>query len=346
MRRHRAIPTIKDVAARAGVSVATVSRVLNKRETTTPATRQRVLAAIAELGFRPNSIGRMLKTARSRSIGVLIPTLANPIFADSVSGVQQAAHENGYSVLLASSDYDASVEASVVEQLLSQRVDGLILTVADPNSSPTLDMLDSEAVPYVLVYNQPTVTGRAAIAVNKVAATCEIVSELVNRGHRNIGMVAGAFRNADQSPHCQKGFLLALRQARLRPGPLLRATYGDDDLLEPIRAVFSGANPPTALFCTSDLLALSTMRALRKLGRDIPDDVSVAGFDGIAVGELVEPSLTTVLQPSRRMGAEAFRFLLERLTGTTEPPGVVLVPHRLRIGESIGPPRVMAQALP
>ncbi|WP_431857119.1 LacI family DNA-binding transcriptional regulator [Azospirillum sp.] len=328
--------TIRDVAARAGVSIATVSRVLNGGTPTTPETSARVRAAIAELGFRPNRVGRSLKEARTRTIGVLVPSLRNPVFADSVAGIQDAAAAAGYSVLIACSDYDPDRERRAVDTLLSHQVDGLVLTVAEAESSAVLAALAAASIPYVLAYNQPRDAAHAFVSVDNVAAARAMVERMLALGHRRIAMVAGRFRQSDRSRLRRDGFLAALAAAGLAPGPVVEVDFADRRLDQHLAPVLAGPDRPTALFASNDLLALATIRALRDLGLRVPDDASVTGFDGIEMGALACPSLATLVQPAHAMGERAFSRLSAALAGE-RPASALLLPFTIRPGESLGP---------
>jgi len=327
--------TIRDVAARAGVSIATVSRVLNHGGLAAPETAERVHAAVAELGFRPNRIGRSLKAARTRTFGVLVPSLRNPVFADAVAGIQDAAAAAGYSVLIASSDYQPEREVRAVESLLSHQADALVLTVADADHAESLDRLEAAGTPYVLIYNQTRAAARPYVSVDNVAAAHALVG-MLTLGHRRIGMVAGRFGQSDRSRLRHEGFLSALESHGLEPGPVIEVDFADTQLAHRLAPVMQWPARPTALFGSNDLVALAVIRALRDIGLSVPGDVSVTGFDGIEVGALVSPSLATLVQPSRAMGEHAVARLLAQLDGGP-PPGPLTLPFTIRPGESLGP---------
>ncbi|PWC40339.1 LacI family DNA-binding transcriptional regulator [Azospirillum sp. TSO22-1] len=333
--------TIRDVAARAGVSISTVSRVLNGFTSIAPDTSERVRDAIEALGFRPNRLGRSLKAARTHTIGVLVPSLRNPVFADCVAGIQIACAVAGYSVLIASSDYDAERERAAVETFLSHQVEGLILTVADADDSRCLDALDEAEAPYVLVYNQPC-GPRPFVSVDNVAAARAMVERIVALGHRRVGMVAGRFLQSDRSRLRHEGYRAALADAGLPSGPLVEVDFADTRLAQHLAHHMTTADPPTALFGSNDMVALAVIRALRDLGLSVPDDVSVTGFDGVEIGALVSPSLATLVQPSRALGEAAFARLLDQLAGNPagEPS---LLAFTFRPGESLGPAPTRAQ---
>lgn len=327
--------TIRDVAALAGVSIATVSRVLNGTGYASGATAEKVRAAMAALSFRPSTIGRSLKAAQTRTIGVMVPTLSNPVFAESVGGVQDAAAEAGYGVLIASTDYRSEREASAMNDLLSHRVDALVLTVADADHSPLLDALDSESAPYVLIYNHPQTRRCPFVAVDNEAAARAVVQRMIALGHRRIGMVAGGFQMSDRSRQRHAGYCAALAEAGLPAGPVVEVDFADTHLARRLAPVLQGPNRPSALFVSNDVLALATIRAVRDLGLSVPDQVSVTGFDGTAFGALVQPSLATVVQPARAMGRAAFAAVAAQLEG--EAAGGTLFPFVIRRGDSLGP---------
>ncbi len=334
---------MRDVAAHAGVSIASVSRVVNGTAPTRAATTQKVQAAVDALGFRPNAVGRSLRTDRTRTFGVMVPAISNPVFAEAVAGLQSAAREAGYTVLITYTDYVRDAEASALQTMLSHRVDALVLTVADPDSNPLLDQLDAEERPYVLIYNQPNRKGRSAVTVDNVAAGRAVAETLVGLGHRRLGMVSGRFHASDRARARHRGFAAGLADAGLAAPALLEVDFTETDIRPALAGLYAATEAPTALFCSNDLLAIAVMGALRMLGKRVPEDVSVFGFDGIAVGALIDPTLATVVQPSREMGEVAIHHLLDRLAGCGQPQRIIL-PHRLRLGGSVGaaPPAIGA----
>lgn len=337
-------PSIKDVASLARVSVATVSRTLNSPESVRLPTAGRVRRAIDRLGFRPNLVGRNLRAGRTRTIGVVLPTFANAVFSDCLQGLEAAARELDYAVVPTATDYRVQDEHEACERLLRHRVDGLVLTVANARRSALLDRLDRERVPYVLVYNPVSRGRRLAVSVNNRRAAAEIVAHLVQAGYRRVRMLAGSLVTSDRAAQRHLGYRDALLAAGLEPQPLAEMPNHLGSNLETLRSLLGSPRSPTALFCSNDLLALNVLRDLQALGRRVPDDVALAGFDGIAFASLVTPSLTTVVQPSAQMGARAIELLDARLDGRRGLESTEL-PHRLRIGESTraAPPRPTRQ---
>lgn len=338
--------SIRQVAIEAGVSTATVSRLLNQPETVSGETADKIRGAIATLGFRPNFSGRTLRAGRSRTIGVMLPTLSNTVFTQCLQGIELAARSHGYAVMFTATEYRQQEESAAVQSLLGHCVDGLILTVADADANATLDMLDRERHPYVLTYNQPRHSGRRSVSVDNCAAARDAVAHLIARGHRRIQMLAGDFHASDRATQRYQGYLLAMQEHGLpamAPIEIPRHTVLPADYL---RGFIDGAQRPDALFCSNDLLALGAMRDLRLLGLRVPDDVSIIGFDGIPLGELMAPVLASAVQPSEAIGALACSTLLALIEATgsgvaagnaaaTAAPASQLLPHAIRSGGSV-----------
>ncbi|MCB1754527.1 MAG: substrate-binding domain-containing protein [Gammaproteobacteria bacterium] len=327
--------TIKDIAQQAGVSTATVSRVMNNSGPVSDATRRAINEIVSKSGFRLNTIGRQLKTARTHTIGVLVPSLKNPIFADAVAGIEQAAEEAGYRVLLASSAYQSARELSAIETFLNSRVEGLILTVSHERDNETLELLRATQVPFVLMFNPCKRNSCSTVSIDNRAAAGEMIESLIALGHRRIAMIAGKLSESDRSVERRAGYRDALERHAIEALDVIEVGFEDPDLDGAIHKLILGPAPPTAFFCSTDLLAISAIRALTQRGIRVPEDVSVVGFDGIAIGELLTPNLTTVVQPAEEMGQWAARHLVGRIDQGERLTNLVL-PHRIRHGESCG----------
>ncbi len=335
----RSQTTIHDVAARAGVSIATVSRSLNATGVTNAETLERVRAAAKELGFRPNPAGRALKTARSRVIGVMVPSLRNPVFADALAGVERAAKAAGYGVIVASCGYEPDREAEIVESLIAQRVDGLILTVADAAAAAAdaLSRLAEAGMPYALLYNEIARADGTAVGIDNAAAARSAAKALIEAGHRRLAMLAGDFAASDRQIRRREGFLAAASAAGLAPPVVVSAGFSEAQLGPAFAALFRAPTRPTGLFCATDMLAFKAIRELRDFGLAVPRDVSVVGFDGIGIGEWMSPSLATIVQPNGEMGETAFAFLEDRIEKRIEGPRTATLAFHFRQGESLGP---------
>jgi DNA-binding LacI/PurR family transcriptional regulator len=331
--------SIKDVANHAGISIATVSRALNTPERVSPATLARVQQAVQALHYRPNAIGRQLRAVRTGLLGVILPSLANPVFGECMEGIDEAASAAGKRVLLMTTAYDRAKEDHAIATMLEQRVDGLILTVADASANPRLDELDGEGLPYVLVYNDaagPTqAPSRCSVTVDNYAAAGDAVRALLAHGHKRIRMLSGTLAASDRAARRHAGYRDALQAAGIAAAPPVEVDFNADALQPQELAALLQAPRPTAIFCSNDRLALLAVRALREAGLDVPGDISVIGFDGLAMGQWLTPRLATVVQPHHRIGTEAAQALLRRIDGAALAP--IVLPHQVLTGGTLAP---------
>ncbi|MDN7429468.1 LacI family transcriptional regulator [Burkholderia sp. AU16741] len=329
--------TIKDVAALAGFSIATVSRAINAPHTVSPATLQTIRSAIDALQFRPSPLGRQLRGERTRLVGVVVPTLSNPVFADCLQGIDELATAAGFKLILMTTEYDAARERHAIETLREQRVEGLILTVADADTHPLLDMLDHDGPHYVLMHNDPR--RRPSVSVDNRRAAYDGVQRLTAHGHRRVLMLAGSLAASDRARQRHLGYAQALDEAGVAPLPPVEVDFNAPELPDAVLAHLTAhATRPTALFCSNDLLAMVVMRGLRRAGFSIPDDLSVLGFDGIAIGELLAPPLASVATPNRDIGRHAWQRLVECIGGAAIERTSTILPHTVRDGATIAPP--------
>ncbi|HSV61126.1 MAG TPA: LacI family DNA-binding transcriptional regulator [Variovorax sp.] len=332
-----AVPTAQDVADASSVSVATVSRVFNFPDKVLPATRKRVQAAAQRLGYLPNASARTLRTQRSRVLGVVLPTLLNPVFAEWLQGLAQAATLHGYSIVPLTTEYQLPLEERAVNLLLAGNVDGMILVVSNPARSRALKKLGKSRIPYVLAYNRHP--AHPCVSVDGEQAVASVVAELVGLGHRRIAMVSGQLAASDRAQQRHRGYLSGMRAAGLKPA-LLEVPFVDTAAGE-IKSFMKRKAAPTALVCSNDLLAIRSVRALRLAGLQVPGDVTVVGFDGIALGRDLTPALSTVVQPNAAIGKMAVELVMQVLASRQrlDATASVTLPWTFREGESRAPAR-------
>lgn len=324
---------LKAVAQLAGVSRATAARAFASPGLVREATREQVFAAARALSFRPNHIGRQLRQQATRLLGVVVPNLLNPVFAEQFQAMERAARAQGYNLLLATTDYNDEREAEVVEQLLRQRVDGLALTVTNAHDNPLLDALSTEATPFVLAYHQPQRADFSAVSVDNRAGMALATEHLVQHGHRRIGMVAGPALQSDRSRLRYLGYCDALGAHALPCLPVIEMPAHTQAELAALLPHLHGPDALTALVCSNDLLAISVIAELRRSGRQVPQHLSVVGFDGIALGTQIHPSLCSVVQPIDALAQALIGQLLAQIGGAA--PCSVCLPCHIRPGESI-----------
>ena len=323
------------VAQRAGVSIATVSRAFNSPDRVTPATRQAVAAAADALGYVPNLSARTLRTSRSRTLGVLLPTLHNPVFAECLAGIAMAAAEAGFSILPATTDYDEQREQHGARALIARAVDGVILTVANAAGSATLDHLRRAGLPYVLAYNRHA--DHPCVSVDGRVAMRELVERLVRDGHRRIAMLSGTLAASDRARQRFGGYEEAMRA--IDAGPELIEVPFVVSAADTLAVRLRRPVRPTASVCSNDLLAVRCLRAAALAGLSVPADLSVVGFDGIGIGADLSPSLASIAQPNAGIGHECVRWLVGAIErgGFPSAADSMTLAHELRALESLGP---------
>ncbi|RUR55810.1 substrate-binding domain-containing protein [Vreelandella populi] len=324
------------VAKLAGVSRATAARAFSTPDLVRDTTREKIFHAAQQLAFRPNKVAQQLRLQTTQMIGVMVPSLDNPVFAEQLQAMEVAARACGYSLIVTTSEYDASRENDIVEEMLRQRVDGLVLTVAEADKSAVLTQLHQETTPCLLVYNPPGNSGFPSVGVDNQAASEAATRYLITLGHQQIGMVAGPLLQSDRARQRYEGYCLAMQAAGLAPSPLIEMPRHTQADLKSLAPHLHGDNALSALICTNDLLAISLIGELQRAGLSVPNDLSVMGFDGIALGKYVYPSLCTVEQPRADIGRAAIHTMLNMIRG--ERPVLTPLPYVLRKGESVGAP--------
>ena len=310
--------TIKDVAIRAGCGVATVSRVLNNTGSASAEMRGRDIAATNALGFEFSEVARSLQSNTTRTIGCIVPSLANPVFADAVQGAQEAFQEAGYQTLLLCTNYDLEFEAQAIRTLTAKKVDGFVLTVSDALNSEGLKAIQSGGVPHCLLFNLALANDQSW-SVDDHSAALRVADAFVEKGHDHVGFLALKFKSSDRARQRYKGFVEGCSRNGMTPPALLEIDEDSQDLTALMKA-FIEENPSiTGIFASNDFLALATIRSARALGLTVPNDLSIVGFDGIEVGTMVEPSLATIVTNPKLMGAGAARTVLSVINGTPAP---------------------------
>jgi LacI family transcriptional regulator len=319
---RRSAPTLDDVARAARVSTATVSRCLNAPAQVREATRLRVQQAIDSLGYTPHFGGRALASNRTDTVGVVIPTMENAIFARGVQAMEETLAAAGVTLLIATSAYDPAREARQIAALLGRGVDGLIL-IGEARPVETYALLRSRGAPYVLAWTIKGEREHPCVGFDNRAAAHEMARHVLDLGHREIAMIAGVTQWNDRAAERVAGVRDALAAAGL-PAPASRfveAPYALQAGAAAFEALLDAEPGITAVLCGNDVLAAGALMAARRLGLTVPADVSVVGFDDIDLAELVAPGLTTVHVPHRRMGAAAAEALLHMRDG--RPPGAL-----------------------
>jgi LacI family transcriptional regulator len=313
--------SIRDVAARAGVSVGTVSHVLNRPEIVAQATRKKVNAAIKALGFVRNESARQLRAGRSRMIGLVVLDVANPFFTDVARGVEDEASISGLSVILCNSDDQLPKETRYLELLEEHRVQGVLITPV-ASADDRLALLQKRGTPVVLVDSRSTSGGQCSVAVDDVLGGDVAVSHLLENGHERLAFVGGPL-STRQVADRHEGAVRAIRRAGGSPDDLLMIETSGLNVSAGQRAgVQIAALPaeqrPTAAFCANDLIALGLLQELTRQEIRVPEQVAIVGYDDIEFAAAAAVPLSSVRQPRQQLGRTAARLLLEEALGAAD----------------------------
>lgn len=331
------MPSIKEVAKRAGVSIGTVSNVISGNTPVSPELRERVLAAIQELDYHPNHIARSLKVGQTNMVGMLIPDITNPVFPEMVRGAGDAAWERGYLLVTANTDDKVSREADVMSMLRSRCVDGMLLT-AVPNQEPAPHIQNALdfGVPIVCIDRLPRGLAVDSVCVDNMRAAQDCVRHLIRIGHRDIAILTGLL-SLDIGRDRLSGYEAALREAGLpvRKELILEGDFREETGYRFGKELLLAYERPTALFVSNGLMTVGVLQAMDETGTHCPQDLALATFDDLPFGRAYHPRLTAVAQPTYELGNQAAQLLIDRIERRlTGEPVSVRLKAELRIRES------------
>ena len=326
------VPTIRDVAQQAGVSISTVSRVLNNSASVDEAKRTRVEAAAAALGYSPNPAALSLLGQSTGGIGVLLPFIAGDFFSEFLHGIDRITRDNGY-FLVVSSSHRSVKEFKAVIQGLNRRVDGLIVMSTEVPAATVRAWLPP-GLPIVFANTEVDSETLESVNFDNRGGAYRLTEHLIEQGHRRIAFLQGAPDSYDGDER-RAGFHAALAAHGLEAALELPGDYTMECGLAAVPHLLAADPRPTALFAANDLSAYGALGALRDAGLAIPDDLAVAGFDGIPLAQFASPALTTVRVPARAVGQRAIERLLARIKGTSGgTPVQSVLPTDLLVRES------------
>jgi len=346
------LPTLRDVARAAGVSTATVSRAFNRPDTVREGLRQRVRAAGEQLRYIPNDAARALVSQRSLVLGAIVPSIDNAIFAQGVAAIQARAEASGYGLLLAACDYDLDRELAQARTMVGRGVEALVL-VGTRHRPALRELLHEHAIPYVCQGAFAPEEDPHCVGFDNRRAGMLVARYLLALGHRRIGMIAGRRRDNDRAEGRLAGVHAVLAEVGLlpplptvlagEPPPietcesswLVESSYAFDAARAAARTLLSRPARPTALICGNDILALGALRECQSLGLAVPGQVSITGFDDLALAGQATPALTTIRVATSVMGEAAAEYLLAGLAG--RPAIATEIPFKLVIRASTGP---------
>ena len=333
-RMARRPATIRQVAAAARVSVATVSRTLERPDVVAPDTLERVRSVIERLRYTPNAQARMLRTSRTGLVVALVPDIANPFFSEVIRGIERVAHAGNYAVLLGDTQHDPARESSYIRMLARRQADGLI-TLLPHLPSQT----GSSRYPVVNACEYVPNSGVTTVSVDNVAGAVGAIDHLAELGHRQIAYISGPPPSAICLDR-ERGYRKAMRRHHLRVDP---ETIGIGDFsvesgIAVTRALLKKGGKFTAIFCANDEMAIGAIQELQAHRLRVPTDVSVVGFDDIRFAQYANPPLTTVSQPKLELGQAAMQCLLDLLNEASSPVRTIVLPTALIVRKSTAPP--------
>lgn len=323
------MPTIHQVAERAGVSSTTVSHVINNTRYVSPETRERVLRAMEELNYRPNVLARSLRRGETRTLGLILPDSANPFFAEVARALEFAAFRAGYNVIFGNSENDLEKEQVYVDVLVTKQVDGLIF-MATGDRSQSLETLVRGGLPVVVVDRQLSALEVDTVLTDNLQGGLLATRYLIASGHRRIGCITGP---SHLTPSAQRviGYRQALQEAGLEVDEVLmvRGDFHPRSGYEAARRLLEQHPLPTALFACNDMMAIGALRALAEAGLRVPEDCSIVGYDDIELASYAAPPLTTVRQDKVAIAEAALRLVLERINQPELPARCETLPVEL-----------------
>lgn len=311
-------PTLEDVAKLAGVSTASISRALNDPEKVAESTRRRIETAIEALGYTPHFGGRALASRRTNTVGAVIPSMANAMFASGLQAFQEELAKDRVTLLVATTGFDPEEEQRAIKSLVAQGADALLL-IGDERLPETWAFLDKRRVPHVISWCNETRSGHFFVGFDNASAAGDAARAALKMGHRRIGLICGVTAINDRARARRDGAIAAIESfgqgARLTH--MVEAPYLIDEAGAALAEIMAQPEKPTAILCANDAQAAGAMVEAREMGFELPRDLSFVGFDDIGLARLVTPALTTIRVPQARMGRGAARLLLDMVAGKT-----------------------------
>ncbi|AAK02875.1 TPA: gluconate operon transcriptional repressor GntR [Pasteurella multocida] len=326
-------PTLQDIATHLGITKMTISRYLRHPDSVAPETQAKIAQAIEHFGYIPNRAPDILSNAKSRAIGVLVPSLTNQVFADVIKGIELVSDKAGYQTMLAHYGYSMEKEEQRIESLLSYHVDGLILS-ENQHSERTLKMLEVANIPVVEIMECSEVGIQQAIGFDNIAAAQAMVETMIHRGHKNV--VYFSARMDKRTCLKMQGYEQAMKKHGLQPYSLTTEQPSSFSLgAQQLHDALQQRPNLDGIFCTNDDLAIGALFECQRRGIKVPKQIAIAGFHGHDVGQSMTPQLATVITPRLEIGKIATQELLNRIHGMPQQSAIINLGYQIHLGESI-----------
>lgn len=343
--------SIKEVATIAGVSTATVSRYINNPDQVKEHTRQRVQAAIEKTGYAPNALARNFRRGKTHIVVVVLPSVGDPFFAGIMKGIWRIARQQGYSILIRETQFNTADFDEFSNMVLTKQADGIILLASpSPFKSETamdeslqLDENSGKRPPIILSCENvtPELKHFPSVRIDNVKASEEGTEYLIKLGHTRIGFVFGK-RSSTLTEDREKGYRNAMKKHGLtvEDGWVCEGRLTLEGARAAVQSLLKQPEPPTAIFCANDEMAIGAIHEVKNLGLRVPEDVSIMGFDDIRYAAMFEPAITTIAQPAEMIGERTMQRLCRAINGADIGEGSETVPHKLVVRGSTAKPRI------
>jgi LacI family transcriptional regulator len=327
--------TIYDVAREANVSMATVSRVVNGNPNVKPTTRKKVLEAIERLGYRPNAVARGLASKKTTTVGVIIPDISSIFYAELARGIEDIATMYKYNIILSNSDQNKEKEMHLLNTMLGKQVDGIVF-MSENITEEHVEEFEKSPVPIVLAASFDEQSKIPSVNIDYEQGAYDAVKYLLDKGHKRIAFICGPSEHAAAEARKLAGYKRALEEAGTAYNEelVLEGDFTYDSGMEAFDKLWELSDKPTAIFVSSDEMALGVIHGGQDKGIHIPNDVEIIGFDNTRLATMVRPQLTTVVQPMYDIGAVAMRLLTKYMNKETVEDHTVILPHRIQFRKS------------
>lgn len=325
--------TIKDIAKLAGVSVATVSRVINEDTSVAEKLREKVLQVIKETNYVPNTVGRNLRKSKSDMILIMLPTLSNPFYSKILKGIEESASRQGYGILISVTHHDAKTESKYLEMLQMKQIDGVISLF----STLSIEELNKLASKYPIVQCCEHTEGAQLpyVMIDNKRAAYEATKYFISRGHNRIGMISGSYYESSEKAR-EQGYKDAILDANLifDTSYIVKSNYKPESGMEMCKNLLSLPEAPTAILTVSDTLAIGAIKYLKSKGIKVGKEIEVIGFDNASITRVYDPSISTVAQPRYDLGTVSVDLLIEKINNFKAVNKGIILPHTLILRES------------
>lgn len=333
--------SIQDVAKIAGVSIATVSRYLNNPDQVKNATREKVQKAITSTGYSPNTLARNFRRGKSGIVLVVVPSIADPFFEGVMKGIMQVADELQLSIFIRETRQNTLTADEYSNMIFSKQADGIVLLASLCPFTPPSGNAAQKTQPIIVSCESvlPETASFPSVRIDNVAAAKEATDYLINLGHKRIGFIYGS-HTFTLTLDRERGYQRAMKQAKLEveDGWVVEGGLTLDGARKATRKLLNHPNPPTAIFCANDEMAMGTLHEIKSARLKIPQDISVVGFDDIRYAEILDPPLTTISQPAEEIGERTMHRLYKAIEGRDIGTGEEIVPHKLVVRRSTAAP--------